>query len=111
MKSVKFKPVLLSSLIVIFFAWLQISSNTSINAFRERLEYLAYDIRLNLLIDNKSAKDERIVIVDIDENSCYLRYINYQDKIEGLDFYNRRVISLNKVGLALCKDGLLKESK
>ena len=69
MKSVKFKPVLLSSLIVIFFAWLQISSNTSINAFRERLEYLAYDIRLNLLIDNKSAKDERIVIVDIDENS------------------------------------------
>ena len=68
----KLKPVLLAFSIVILFSWLQISTNDSLKSIRDRLEYLAYDIRLNLFIDKKATKDERIVIVDIDEKSLRL---------------------------------------
>ena len=55
--------------IVIFFSWLQISSIESIKSIRDRLEYLAYDLRLNVFIDKNNSRDERVVIVDIDERS------------------------------------------
>ena len=68
----KVKPILLALLIVIFFSWLQISNNSTIKSIRDRLEYLAYDIRLNLFTNKTESKDERIVIVDIDEQSIRL---------------------------------------
>ena len=68
----KVKPIVLSLLIVIFFSWLQISNNSTIKSIRDRLEYLAYDIRLNLFTKKTESKDERIVIVDIDEQSIRL---------------------------------------
>lgn len=49
------------------FSWLQISNESSIKSFRDRLDYLAYDLRLNSFIENDNGKDERIVIVEIDE--------------------------------------------
>ena len=70
--SIKINPVLLALLIVVLFSWLQVSSNPSIKSFRDRLEYLSYDLRLNLLVDKNREKDERIVIVDIDEESLRL---------------------------------------
>lgn len=71
-KNIKINPIILALLIVVVFSWLQISNNSSINSIRDRLEYLAYDIRLNLLVDKEIDKDERIVIVDIDEKSLRL---------------------------------------
>ena len=68
----KLKPVLLAFSIVLLFSWLQISTNESLKSIRDRLEYLAYDIRLNLFVDEDITKDERIVIVDIDEKSLRL---------------------------------------
>ena len=68
----KLKPVLLAFSIVLLFSWLQISTNESLKSIRDRLEYLAYDIRLNLFLDKELKKDDRIVIVDIDEKSLRL---------------------------------------
>ena len=68
-RSTEFNPILLALLIIVFFAWIQISADPSIKSFRDRLEYLAYDIRLNLFIDDELKKDERIVIIEIDEKS------------------------------------------
>ena len=69
LKSLSVNPILLALTVVILFSWLQISTNDSVKSIRDRLEYLAYDIRLNLLVDKDIKKDERIVIVDIDEKS------------------------------------------
>lgn len=68
-KSLKINPIHLALLVVLFFSWLQISDNPFIKSTRDRLEYLAYDLRLNLFVDKTLAKDNRIVIVDIDEKS------------------------------------------
>lgn len=65
----KINPILLALLIVVFFSWLQISNSSTIKSIRDRLEYLAYDIRLNLFTDKTNNKDDRIVIVNIDEKS------------------------------------------
>ena len=69
LKSLSVNPILLALTVVILFSWLQISTNDSVKSIRDRLEYLAYDIRINLLVDKDIKKDERIVIVDIDEKS------------------------------------------
>ena len=68
-KSINLNPILLALFIVLFFSWLQISNINSIKSIRDRLEYLAYDIRLNIFTDKQITKDERIVIVEIDEKS------------------------------------------
>lgn len=83
MKNIKVSPVYLATFIVVLFSWLQISSNSSIKSFRDRLDYLAYDLRLNTFIDDTRGKDERIVIVEIDEKSLNIegRWPWSRDKI------------------------------
>jgi adenylate cyclase len=49
--------------------FLYASSDPGVSAFRERLEGLAYDFRLQYFLPAVPAKDPRIVIVDIDDKS------------------------------------------
>ena len=69
MINLKVRPAFLATFIVVFFSMVQISNIDSVNSFRDRLDYLAYDLRLNLFIDEKKEKDDRIVIIEIDEKS------------------------------------------
>ena len=69
MRKLRTRPVFLAAFIVVFFSWLQVSNDTTIKSFRDRLDYLAYDIRLNSFIDENAAEDDRVVIVEIDEKS------------------------------------------
>lgn len=69
MINLKVRPAFLAVFIVVFFSWVQISNVDSIKSFRDRIDYLAYDLRLNMFIDENKEKDDRVVIVEIDEKS------------------------------------------
>ena len=85
-KRIKLNTVVYALAIVLLFAWLQISSQESIKSIRDRLEFLAYDLRLNLFVDKHLKKDERIVIVNIDEKSLHQegRWPWHRNKIADL---------------------------
>lgn len=63
-------PPLLLGLVVLSTAiWLYGASNPVVQSFRERLEWVAYDLRMQLLLPEHVEHDPRILIVDIDEKS------------------------------------------
>ena len=49
--------------------WLQMSGNPSVRTIISRLDYLAYDLRLNLTLPERRPDTSNVVIVDIDEAS------------------------------------------
>ncbi|HEY0634652.1 MAG TPA: CHASE2 domain-containing protein, partial [Gammaproteobacteria bacterium] len=64
----KLYPVLLGLAMLVLSIWLQHTQNPSIRQFIDRIDAIAYDLRLRTFLDD-DAKDPRIVIVDIDEQS------------------------------------------
>ena len=54
-------------ILVLLAVWILETAHPTLSALRDRLEYLAYDLRLNLSLSH--TQSERIVIVDIDEAS------------------------------------------
>ncbi len=65
----KLVPIGLGVLLVGLFLWIQHTDNHSIAAVRDRLEYLAYDLRLNASLPVHPQPQKDILIVDIDERS------------------------------------------
>ena len=61
--------ILLGIIIVIFSLFSQFTSIQPFDNWRNRLELFAYDLRLNLFLEENIKKDDRIVIIDIDEKS------------------------------------------
>lgn len=49
--------------------WLQLSGADSSRTIINRLDFLAYDLRLNLTLPERAANDSPVIIVDIDEAS------------------------------------------
>jgi adenylate cyclase len=62
------QPLIIGSIIVAFFIWWQFAAPGPLRVPLQRLESLAYDLRLNLTLPPSSV-DNRIVIIDIDEKS------------------------------------------
>lgn len=69
MDALKRTAILISLLIVLLGSWLQVTEQEPFSTLRERLDFLAYDLRLNLTLDTAGAPHPDIVIVDIDEHS------------------------------------------
>ncbi len=65
----KLKPVALGLTLLSIFLWLEITDIEELANVRQRLELLAYDVRLRLSMDTDVPQDKRITIVDIDEKS------------------------------------------
>ncbi|MDH5408088.1 MAG: adenylate/guanylate cyclase domain-containing protein [Gammaproteobacteria bacterium] len=65
----KIKSVLIGLAILGFFIWLQTTEYDSMVNVRQRLELLAYDIRLTASLPDEIKQDKRVVIIDIDEKS------------------------------------------
>ncbi|NIT72051.1 hypothetical protein GWO43_14485, partial [candidate division KSB1 bacterium] len=64
--------IIIGLLIFGAFVWFQITKYDSAVNLRQRLELLAFDLRLTATLPKQIEQDKRIVIVDIDEKS--LRY-------------------------------------
>jgi len=62
-------PVVAGLLLVAAMIWAQSTGLAAIGAVRERLEFLAYDLRLNAALPDSPASPTRTVIIDIDEAS------------------------------------------
>lgn len=62
-------PIGLGLLLVALFLWIQHTAHSSVAAIRDRLEFLAYDLRLSATLPAASAPPPEILIVDIDEAS------------------------------------------
>lgn len=62
-------PISLGLLLVGLFLWIQHTDNHRITGVRDRLEYLAYDLRLNASLPEQPRPSNDILIVDIDERS------------------------------------------
>lgn len=54
--------------VTLVFGWAQFSDVPLLNSLKQRMEFIAYDLRLNTTLRHKDV-DRRIVIVDIDEKS------------------------------------------
>lgn len=67
--SQKWTATLLSLLISMVFIWSSLSPPKFADMLLKRLNYLAYDIRLNLLLTPRASPQNPIVIADIDEKS------------------------------------------
>lgn len=65
----KLLPTLLGLGATLLFAWAQFSSIPLLKALEQRVESLAYDLRLNATLPVPNSDDRRIIIVDIDEKS------------------------------------------
>ncbi len=65
----KLIPIMLGLAITVFLTWMQFSELPVIQSFKQRVEYIAYDFRLNASLKKPHAYDTRIVIVDVDEKS------------------------------------------
>ena len=65
----KLTPILFGLLLLVFSIWFQTSDYSQISHLRQRVELLLYDFRLGATLPEKTEKDKRIVIVDIDEVS------------------------------------------
>ena len=66
---IKKTPVTFGLVLVIFSLFSQFTSFEPIYEWRTRLELLASDARMNLFLNRETKKDERIVIIDVDERS------------------------------------------
>lgn len=62
-------PIALGVAGTLFVLWLQIDAPAFVNNFIQRLEYLVYDARLDLMPKAVKSADNKIVIVDLDERS------------------------------------------
>ncbi|MBI5461683.1 MAG: adenylate/guanylate cyclase domain-containing protein [Gammaproteobacteria bacterium] len=62
-------PIGLGLLLVAAFLWIQHTAYTGVAVIRERLEYLAYDLRLTASVPQTTGASPHIVICDIDEAS------------------------------------------
>lgn len=62
-------PIALGMLLVALFLWIQHTDHDNVRAVRDRLEYLAYDLRLKAGLQHDPAPPPEILIVDIDEAS------------------------------------------
>lgn len=65
----KSAPITLGLLLVALFLWIQHTGHGGVAAIRDRLDYLAYDLRLNATLPDAGAAPAEILIVDIDESS------------------------------------------
>jgi adenylate cyclase len=65
----KLIPTALGLGLTLLFAWAQFSTLPLLKALEQRVESLAYDLRLNATLPPRDTADQRIVIVDIDEKS------------------------------------------
>ena len=61
--------ILLGILFTVLALWLQMSGADSSRTIINRLDYLAYDLRLNLTLPEHQPKHSNVVIIDIDEAS------------------------------------------
>jgi adenylate cyclase len=68
-RSAKRVPVIAGLLLVALMLWVQNTEFAPVSALRERLELLAYDLRLNAALPVTPTRPPPIVIVDIDEAS------------------------------------------
>ena len=68
-RSAKRVPVIAGLLLVALMLWVQNTELGPVSALRERLELLAYDLRLNAALPVTPTRPPPIVIVDIDEAS------------------------------------------
>ena len=64
-----FYPVVAGLTLVFGMAVVQLSHTGVLKSLQQRMEWLAYNVRLNASLPEKTAPDPRIVIVDIDEKS------------------------------------------
>lgn len=62
-------PISLGALLVFCFLWIQHTARPGVVTVRDRLEYLAYDLRLNAGLPKHPQPSKEILIVDIDERS------------------------------------------
>ncbi|HEY9199353.1 MAG TPA: adenylate/guanylate cyclase domain-containing protein [Gammaproteobacteria bacterium] len=62
-------PIGLGLLLVALFLWIQHTGHGGVAAIRDRLEYLAYDLRLSASLPDRPTPPAEILIVDIDEAS------------------------------------------
>ncbi len=62
-------PTLLGLSLVALALAFRISDNAGLRQLRERLEWVAFDLRTRATLDRHAGKDPRVVIVDIDERS------------------------------------------
>ena len=65
----QFFPVAAGLLLVFGFLAVQLSQSGVLKSVQQRLEWLAYNVRLNASLAEENKPDPRIVIVDIDEKS------------------------------------------
>ena len=62
-------PIGLGLLLVLLFLWVQHTGHGAVSAIRDRVEYLAYDLRLNAGLPDAAQPPPEILIVDVDEAS------------------------------------------
>ncbi len=65
----QFYPVMAGLLLVFGFLAVQLSETGALKSLQQRLEWLAYNVRLNASLPEENKPDPRIIIVDIDEKS------------------------------------------
>ena len=65
----KHLPTFLGMLITLSVLWLQLSAPTFVEDFIQRLEYLVYDQRLDIMPKAVKSAENKVVIVDLDERS------------------------------------------
>jgi adenylate cyclase len=82
----KLLPTALGLGLTLLFAWSQFSAIPLLKALEQRVESLVYDLRLNATLPERNPDDQRIVIVDIDEQSLAAegRWPWPRDKIAAL---------------------------
>lgn len=62
-------PIYLGIFSTVFVLWLQLNTPTLLVGIIERLEYVIYDQRLNIMPKHVKSPDNKIVIIDLDERS------------------------------------------
>lgn len=62
-------PIFMGFLLTLFVLWLQLSPPGIVAALIQRLDYLVYDQRFDIMPNPVKSPDNKIVIVDIDERS------------------------------------------
>ena len=62
-------PIGFGLLLVTLFLWVQHTEQSAVSAIRDRIEYLAYDLRLNASLPDAARPSPEILIVDVDESS------------------------------------------
>ena len=68
-RSPRIAAILAGLLLALVGTWMETTDLGSIRTLRDRLEYLTYDLRLNLTLPEAPAPNDSILILDIDERS------------------------------------------